>query len=135
MAKSLRASTKKTNRSKLRARVFAPAENARTERLSAKLLKLASQPRPAKTAEMELDSEDAAKSDVQQDAPQDQQAEGLSPCISWSISPSLYPRDTDATPQKLEHEREEELFFTLLGLSSDIVGFDARGDLLLAFDR
>jgi len=46
MAKGLRASTKKANRSKLRSKVFEPVEDARTERLSAKLLEIASRPRP-----------------------------------------------------------------------------------------
>ncbi|KAH8821520.1 hypothetical protein F5884DRAFT_90358 [Xylogone sp. PMI_703] len=50
MAKSARASTKKTNNSKLKARVFGPVENARTERLSAKLLELASQSKPKEAA-------------------------------------------------------------------------------------
>ena len=56
MAKGLRASVKKNNRNKLRARVFGPVEDARTQRLSAKLLELARQPKPAKS-EMEVDSE------------------------------------------------------------------------------
>lgn len=46
MAKGLRASTKKANRSKLRSKVFEPVEDARTERLSAKLLEIALRPRP-----------------------------------------------------------------------------------------
>jgi len=46
MAKGARASTKKSNNSKLKSRVFGPVEDARTERLSAKLLELASQPKP-----------------------------------------------------------------------------------------
>jgi hypothetical protein len=48
MAKSARASKVKTNNSKLKSRVFGPIETARTERLSAKLLELASQPKPTK---------------------------------------------------------------------------------------
>jgi len=56
MAKGLRATTKKNNRVKIRARVYAPVDEARTERLSQKLLELASQPRPAKT-EMDVDAE------------------------------------------------------------------------------
>jgi hypothetical protein len=48
MAKGARASTKKANHQKLKARVFGPVEDARTERLSAKLLELASQPKPVK---------------------------------------------------------------------------------------
>jgi hypothetical protein len=45
MAKSLRASRKKENKAKLRSRVHQPAEDARTERLSAKLLEVALKPR------------------------------------------------------------------------------------------
>ncbi|XTI92015.1 hypothetical protein V2W45_1420790 [Cenococcum geophilum] len=104
MAKGLRSSVKKSHRTRLRSRVFAPVEDARTERLSAKLLELASQPRPAKT-DMELDEDNgsntipttptaplthqiprhstrsnsspASKSDAQADAHQDQQAEDM----------------------------------------------------------
>ena len=45
MAKGLRSSTKKANRTQLRSGVFGPVEEARKERLSAKLLELASKPR------------------------------------------------------------------------------------------
>jgi hypothetical protein len=48
MAKSSRASNKKANNVRLKSGVFGPVEDARTERLSAKLLELASQPRPSK---------------------------------------------------------------------------------------
>ncbi|KAL2050782.1 hypothetical protein ABVK25_009020 [Lepraria finkii] len=44
MAKSLRSSRNKTNNLKLRSKVFGPVEDARKERLSAKLLELASKP-------------------------------------------------------------------------------------------
>ncbi|RYP03374.1 hypothetical protein DL764_005189 [Monosporascus ibericus] len=46
MAKSSRASTRKANNRRLKANVFGPVESARAERLSAKLLELASQPKP-----------------------------------------------------------------------------------------
>ncbi|KAK2594434.1 hypothetical protein QQS21_007838 [Conoideocrella luteorostrata] len=46
MAKSTRSSTKKENNRRKYASVFSPAEAARNERLSAKLLKLARQPKP-----------------------------------------------------------------------------------------
>lgn len=46
MAKSARASSKKFNNQRKAASVFAPTENARAERLSAKLLELAKQPKP-----------------------------------------------------------------------------------------
>ncbi|PLN79214.1 hypothetical protein BDW42DRAFT_173247 [Aspergillus taichungensis] len=45
MAKSVRASVSKRNKAKLRATVFGPVVDARTERLSAKLQELASQPK------------------------------------------------------------------------------------------
>ncbi|OAA34420.1 putative protein family UPF0642 [Metarhizium rileyi] len=46
MAKSSRSSTKKENNRRKAASVFSPAEVARNERLSAKLLELAKQPKP-----------------------------------------------------------------------------------------
>lgn len=46
MAKGARASTIKSNNAKLKAKVFGPVETARTERLSARLLELASAPKP-----------------------------------------------------------------------------------------
>ncbi|KAL9075094.1 MAG: hypothetical protein Q9161_001779 [Pseudevernia consocians] len=46
MAKGLRSSRNKANKSKLRSHVFGPAEIARKERLSAKIIGLASKPQP-----------------------------------------------------------------------------------------
>jgi len=46
MARSARASIKKINNRRLKKTVFGPAEDARTKRLSEKLLSLASQPKP-----------------------------------------------------------------------------------------
>lgn len=47
MAKSSRASTVKANNRRLKRNVFGPVEAARLERLSAKLLETAAQPKPA----------------------------------------------------------------------------------------
>lgn len=56
MAKGLRSSVKKANKAKLRSRVFKPVEDARTERLSAKLLELASSKRqPEREKEAKMD--------------------------------------------------------------------------------
>ncbi len=57
MAKGARASTKKENNRKLKSKVFGPVEDARTARLSAKLLELVSQPKPkpADSARMEVE--------------------------------------------------------------------------------
>ncbi|GAB1197301.1 hypothetical protein APSETT444_006594 [Aspergillus pseudonomiae] len=60
MAKSVRASVQKRNRAKLRATVFGPVVDARTERLSAKLQELASQPKPSNEEKLDtaLDMKD-----------------------------------------------------------------------------
>lgn len=58
MAKGLRSSVKKANKARLRAEVFGPAELARKERLSAKLLELAVIPSvesSKKSDQMDLD--------------------------------------------------------------------------------
>lgn len=57
MAKGLRSSKKKVNKLALRHRVFGPVEDARKERLSTKLLELASKPK-ARIAEEEQEEED-----------------------------------------------------------------------------
>lgn len=49
MAKGARSSVRKTNNRALKSRVFGPVEDARTARLSQKLLELASQPKTART--------------------------------------------------------------------------------------
>ncbi|KAF8427306.1 hypothetical protein EV426DRAFT_589452 [Tirmania nivea] len=61
MAKSARASSRKNSRSKLRATVTGPEEDARLQRLSTKLLAIASTEKPTVPAStMEVD-EDASK--------------------------------------------------------------------------
>lgn len=52
MAKSSRASTKKANNQRLVSKVFGPVEDARQQRLAAKLLEIASQPKPVPEKEM-----------------------------------------------------------------------------------
>ncbi|KAI1807932.1 hypothetical protein F4811DRAFT_376023 [Daldinia bambusicola] len=54
MAKSSRASTRKANNQRLKAKVFGPVEAARAERLSAKLLELAAQPKAQSDAEIKM---------------------------------------------------------------------------------
>jgi hypothetical protein len=56
MAKSARASTRKANNRRLVKHVFGPAEAARNERLSAKLLELAKQPKP-ESSDVNMNSE------------------------------------------------------------------------------
>ncbi|KAF7897984.1 uncharacterized protein EAF01_008950 [Botrytis porri] len=55
MAKGARSSSIKANNSALKAKVFGPVENARAERLNAKLMELISQPKPsAKTEDVDM---------------------------------------------------------------------------------
>ncbi|KUJ20161.1 uncharacterized protein LY89DRAFT_780000 [Mollisia scopiformis] len=62
MAKGARASTRKANNVRLKSKVFSPVESARVERLSAKLLELASQPKPEPAKEdVVMDAEDSAR--------------------------------------------------------------------------
>lgn len=58
MAKSSRASTKKANNQRLVSKVFGPVEDARQQRLAAKLLEIASQPKPVPEKEMKDVSEE-----------------------------------------------------------------------------
>ena len=66
MAKSARASTRKRNNVNLRTKVFGPAYDARTERLSAKLQELANAPKPEQEKKMDVDED---KKDADADAP------------------------------------------------------------------
>ena len=52
MAKSSRASSIKTNNAALKSKVYGPVETARTDRLSAKLMELAAQPKPVRVEEV-----------------------------------------------------------------------------------
>ncbi|KAK2605312.1 hypothetical protein N8I77_008160 [Diaporthe amygdali] len=52
MAKSQRSSVTKANNQRLKKNVFGPVEAARQQRLSAKLLEIASQPKPVPEKEM-----------------------------------------------------------------------------------
>jgi hypothetical protein len=56
MAKSSRASSKKANNQRKAANIFGPAEAARAERLSARLLELAKQAKP-ESSDMNVDGE------------------------------------------------------------------------------
>lgn len=73
MAKSARAHVVKRNRAKLRSTVFGPASDARTERLSAKLQDIASQPKPEdqKESKMELSTSGTGMFDESHTLPSD----------------------------------------------------------------
>src|SRR4051812_11727997 len=128
MAKGLRASVKKSNRSKLRSAVFGPVEQARAERLHAKLLETVNQPKPEppKKADMEIDSTDSTKNEV--DLPKGS-------CVLTAKIPQSLSSTTALDTKSLAQDSFEcRNLFHYLGLCSDITGFTDEGDLKFAFD-
>ncbi|KAI1180216.1 hypothetical protein F4777DRAFT_574498 [Nemania sp. FL0916] len=78
MAKSSRASSRKANNQRLKARVFGPVETERNARLSAKLLELAAAPKlkPESEEAMEIVDTDAANATTTTTADKSDNAEG-----------------------------------------------------------
>ena len=175
MAKSARASSVKKKNQKLKKNVFGPVETARNERQSAKLLELASQPKPPRP-EMDVDGTlqlpkirpqdlenhmtdtrilaEAKDTAGDSEAKGDKATAGASPSLSIPIPASLLlhtneqnlptppatpPADASTTfpdiPNTSVAKRlaKEQLFYHLLGASSDVLGFDENGDLELSF--
>ncbi|KAF1851149.1 uncharacterized protein K460DRAFT_271682 [Cucurbitaria berberidis CBS 394.84] len=126
MAKSARASSKKANRTKLRARVFGPVEKARAERLHAKLLETIAQSKPERT-EMDTAEATATEATKEDDLPKG------SSFLTASIPRSLCdPTNTKLDPAQESRELRNLCFY--MGLCSDIVGFSQDGRLKFAFD-
>ena len=158
MAKGLRSSVKKSNRTKLRARVFEPVENARLERIHQKLLETAQQPKPetAKDKEMDVDSAEGTKSPLPPPTPHplthrpadaaaadDTTKEENLPkgsfLLTASIPQSLHSATTAQSsttdkPTPAHDDPESRTLYDLLGLCSDVVGFTPSGHLEFAFD-
>ncbi|KAH7087362.1 hypothetical protein FB567DRAFT_442175 [Paraphoma chrysanthemicola] len=126
MAKSARASSKKVNHTKLRARVFGPVEKARAERIHAKLLETIRQPKPEKT---EMDTaEDSTTTEATKEDDFPKGSSVLTAPVPRSLSDPSH--STDSAQENCEIRN---LCF-YLGLCSDIVGFNEDGDLKFAFD-
>lgn len=86
MGKKLHSSRAKTNKSHLRQNVFGPVEQARAERLSAKLLEIAQQPNPEKT-EMEITqtaTEEKSTKDADEEQMKDAEADGEGSCCAFA---------------------------------------------------
>ncbi|KAL8737940.1 MAG: hypothetical protein Q9181_001203 [Wetmoreana brouardii] len=99
MAKGLRSSVKKANRARLRSQVFGPVEEARKERLSAKLLEMASKPSSAaKNDAMILDE---AAADRMCTDPTEQLDQGTKDL------PATRPVDDDA-PMELDPSKQPD---------------------------
>lgn len=141
MAKGARASSKKANRTKLRARVFGPAEKARAERIHAKLLDTIQQTKPEKadmdTAEdcetpIAIPASCANTPTATTEAKEDDFPKGLS-LLTAPLPRSLCdPTSTKLDPAQDSCELRNLCF--QLGLCSDVVGFTEHGELQCAFD-
>lgn len=144
MAKSARASSKKVNHTKLRARVFGPVEKARAERIHAKLLATIQQSKPEKT---EMDTAEDCEPDLHAiwrtsanmylatttDATKEDDFPKGSSFLTAPIPRSL----SDPSPPNVDPAQEDCEMRNLcfhLGLCSDIIGFNEEGDLKFAFD-
>jgi hypothetical protein len=152
MAKGLRSSIKKSNRAKLRSKVFAPVEDARTKRLHAKLLEAVQQvkPEPAKETNMDVDSVNGKLShhtpfsasgphaNASPEPEQQDSSEGSS-YISVATIPHTFSEPSEADGEEVdcetavEAQADTDMFYLGLGLCSDIVGFAPDGRLLLQF--
>ena len=136
MAKGLRASSERTNRRKLRTNVFGPVEKARAERLHAKLLATINSDKPAppknKVAnESTSHPPTAARTALTDTAAAATEAKDDVEKGSFILSAPV--------PQCLSTDEPEDStamrdFCFYLGLSGDICGFTAAGDLQFAFD-
>ncbi|KAH7000091.1 hypothetical protein EDB80DRAFT_723146 [Ilyonectria destructans] len=82
MAKSARASSRKANNQRLAANVFGPVEAARAERLHAKLLELAKQPKP-ESSDVAMDAAEGSA-----DADKEDKAEGDETTMDVDAKPS-----------------------------------------------
>lgn len=136
MAKGLRASSERTNRRKLRTNVFGPVEKARAERLHAKLLATINSDKPAPpknkvanestfllpTACIALTNTTAAATEAKDDV------EKGSFFLSAPV-PQCLSSTTDGSDSTAMRD-----FCFYLGLSADICGFTAAGDVQFAFD-
>jgi hypothetical protein len=143
MAKGARASSKKANRTKLRANVFGPVEQARAERLHAKLLETIAQPKPQK-AEMETEESESPNqplpdtpanffpANTTDEATKEDLPKGSS-LLTVPIPRSLSDPSTNALDSAQEDCELRNLCFHL-GLCSDILGFTNYGHLKFAFD-
>ncbi|PMD49248.1 uncharacterized protein K444DRAFT_622822 [Hyaloscypha bicolor E] len=111
MAKGARASTKKANHQKLKSRVFGPVESARTERLSAKFLELASQPKPQPVKEdIVMKSEDgtAKNNEVPTQSKQTEEMEVDQEATKSSDRPKT---SSKGRIEKTRHHRKASIVF------------------------
>lgn len=137
MAKGLRASSERTNRRKLRTNVFGPVEKARAERLHAKLLATINSDKPAppknKVANESTSRLPTARTALTDTAAAATEAKDDVEKGSFFLSAPV-PQCLSSTTDEAEDAAVMRDFCFYLGLSADICGFTAAGDVQFAFD-
>ncbi|KAE9374369.1 hypothetical protein N431DRAFT_371883 [Stipitochalara longipes BDJ] len=112
MAKGARASTKKANNQKLKSRVFGPVESARTERLSAKLLELASQPKPKPVKEdIVMESDEGTTAENNEVPAESKQAEEMVLDQETTKSSDRPKSSSKGRIEKRRHHRKASIVF------------------------
>ncbi|KAK6541662.1 hypothetical protein TWF694_007454 [Orbilia ellipsospora] len=122
MAKSARASTKKTARSRIRSTVYAPVEQARLERLSARLMaSIAQSSTPRTTSADHMDEDDLVDATTRQEQHTEDQAfkAAQQGNLFFDLPLPLSLMDEDSSGD----ESEDEAFYRAIGLFGDIQGF------------
>ncbi|KAN0102947.1 Protein of unknown function (DUF2423) domain containing protein [Hyaloscypha variabilis] len=126
MAKGARASTKKANNQKLKSRVFGPVETARTERLSAKLLELASQPKP-KPAKEDIVMESEEGSTAENEVPvESKQAEEMELDQEATKSGDRTKTASKGRVEKRRHHRRASIVFPKYSKGKRVGGSKAK---------
>ncbi len=108
MAKSARSSDTKRNHRNLRAKVFGPAHDARTARLSAKLQELAAKPRADDNGDKLMELDDAKDKQQEREDHSANEAEGiLSSSLHSAYLLLTFPTldmDLDSQGSRIKHE-------------------------------
>ncbi|KAK5109503.1 hypothetical protein LTR62_006955 [Meristemomyces frigidus] len=114
MAKSARSSAIKKNNTQLKKRVFGPAVAARQNRLNAKLMALASQPKPPK-AEIEVEVEENEQPSVADTSKMDIEHEGTTARTKGDDKPNSR---SASRGQKMRHRRNRnDIVFKPTGIA------------------
>ncbi|KAH8683312.1 hypothetical protein BGZ60DRAFT_399885 [Tricladium varicosporioides] len=104
MAKGARASVRKANNVRLKTQVFGPVENARMERLSAKLLELAAQPKPTRE-DITMDTEeDATKENAASPVTENKTTEGMDIDKDTSVAPCSKKNRVEKRRRRSSHK-------------------------------
>lgn len=108
MAKSQRSSVTKANNQRLKKNVFGPVEAARQQRLSAKLLEIASQPKPVPEKEMK----DAAEKGMIPSTlhTKDQEREPQTNLLSTAVEPEESKAAGEAKSEDSEFDQSRMLW-------------------------